>query len=203
MFRNIIEQTADNAFNVRNEYKHLSIEELKTIQQQSALPFRVCAVNIEGDLNVGMMARTAALVGVEKFYVFGRRRFDRRSLVGAQNYLPIERVDGLDETGNIDHIKFLEFCDREQIMPILFEHGGTMLGRVKWHTLTIDAKKNNKTLCLVFGNESTGFPIIFRSSHPIVSINQMGVLRSFNVAAAASIAMWTCSESLLDAAVGM
>lgn len=198
MFKNIIENTINNNFNVRDEYKHLSVDDLKQIQSETTLPLRVCAVNIEGDLNVGMMARTAALIGVEKFYIFGRRRFDRRSLVGAQNYLPIERVDGLDESGNIDHDKFLKFCDQEQLIPILFEHGGTLLGKLSWNTLFNDAKKVNKTLCLVFGNESSGFPENFRSVHTTVSIYQTGVLRSFNVSAAAAIAMWDCSKSLLE-----
>jgi tRNA G18 (ribose-2'-O)-methylase SpoU len=198
MFKDVFEENSNN-FNVKDEYKHLSVEELKKIQESHALPFRVCALNVEGDLNVGMMARSAALLGVEKFYVFGRRKIDRRSLVGAQNYLPIERVEGLDADGNVDHDKFVEFCEKENLYPVLLEHGGNFIDSIRWTKLA----PAGKTLCLVFGNESNGFPESFRKKYFTVSIYQFGVLRSFNVAAAAGIAMWQCSNQFHDLEAGM
>jgi tRNA G18 (ribose-2'-O)-methylase SpoU len=47
------------------------------------------------------------------------------------------------------------------------------------------------TVCLVFGNESNGLPESFLNSDmKKISIPQLGVLRSFNVSAAAAIVMW-------------
>lgn len=191
MYREIIKTVADNSFNVRDEYKSLTVEQLKNIQNSRSLPYTICAVNIEGDLNIGMMARSSALMGVKKFYVFGRRKIDNRSLVGAQNYLSMERISGLDKNGQPDITLFINLLDRENLYPVLFEHGGAPLSDVNWYGHLKMAEISNKTLCLVFGNEGSGFPNEFlNQEYPIVSIPQLGVLRSFNVAATASIAMW-------------
>lgn len=190
MYRDDIKNTADNHFNVRDEYKSHTVETLKAIQVRESLPYKVCAVNVEGDLNIGMMARSAALLGASKFYVFGRRKIDNRSLVGAQNYLPIERIEALDKTGLPSVDLFNEFVERESLYPILFEHGGVPLQNVGWYGHFMMARIQNRKLCLVFGNEGTGFPKEFLKDRIVLSIPQLGVLRSYNVAATASIAMW-------------
>lgn len=198
MFRETIEQTLDNTFNVRNEYKNLTVEELQEIAKKDFLPFRVCAINIEGDLNIGMMIRSASLLGAEKFYVFGRRKIDRRSLVGAQNYIPIQRINGFDVDGEVDLDKFIELCAVDKLFPIMCETGGPSIGKLDWSHYE-KMTGNNYTLCLVFGNESNGFPQSFMNSPiPRVAIPQRGVLRSFNVAAAASIVMWELSQYLTN-----
>lgn len=188
MHKATIESCVENGFNVRDEYKLLTVDELKEIAKKDRLPFRVCAVNIEGDLNIGMMARTAFLLGAERFYIYGRRKIDRRSLVGAQNYLDIVRVAGLDNDGNIDYIQFREFCDKEEMYPILVETGGESISTVNWDEI---ADIYDYIPCLVFGNEASGFPDSFlKSDLPKVSIPQLGVLRSYNVSAAAAIVIW-------------
>ena len=190
MFRDVIEETIENSFNVRDEYKSKTVDELKEICKKDSLPYRVCMLNVEGDLNIGMSARTASLLGAEKFYVFGRRKIDRRSLVGAQNYLPIERVDGLDEKGNISLDKFIAFCNAEEIEPVLVEHGGLNIENFDWKGfVNITCGNLKRTMCLVFGNESTGIPREFTGFWK-VRIPQRGVLRSYNVASCASIVMW-------------
>lgn len=198
MFRETIEETLDNTFNVRSEYKNLTVEQLQEIARKDSLPFRVCAVNIEGDLNVGMMIRSASLLGAERFYVFGRRKIDRRSLVGAQNYLPIQRINGFDEAGEVDIDKFIELCAVDRLFPIMCETGGPSISTIDWSGYE-KMTGTKYTLCLVFGNESNGFPKAFLNSPiPRIAIPQRGVLRSFNVAAAASIVMWELSQYLTN-----
>ena len=198
MFKETIEETLDNSFNVRDEYKNLTVEELQDIAHSDFLPFRVCAINIEGDLNVGMMVRSASLLGAEKFYVFGRRRIDRRSMVGAQNYIPIERVDGFDENNDVDFSQFVDLCSREKLFPILCETTGHSVKKIEWERY-VNMAGQNYTICLVFGNESNGFPESFLNSPiPRVSVPQRSVLRSFNVAAAGTIIMWELSQHLSE-----
>lgn len=188
-YKKTIEQTVENSFNVRDELKLLSVEELKEVSKSDRLPYRVCSINIEGDLNIGMMIRTSFLLGAERFYVYGRRKFDRRSLVGAQNYLDIVRVSGLDNLGNIGYNKFLDFCNEENMYPVLIETGGESLLGFDWHDIINNPEQ--KIPCFVFGNEASGFPDDFlRSPLKKISIPQLGVLRSFNVAAAASMVLW-------------
>ena len=186
----------DNSFNVRDAHKSLTVDELREISRKDFLPFRVCAVNIEGDLNIGMMVRSASLLGAEKFYVFGRRKVDRRSMVGAQNYIPIERIEGLDSNDEVDFFKFVNMCSTEKLFPILCETVGHSVETIGWERY-VSMAGQNYTLCLVFGNESNGFPQMFLDSPiPRISVPQRGVLRSFNVAAASNIIMWELSQFL-------
>jgi tRNA G18 (ribose-2'-O)-methylase SpoU len=190
MYKERIEDNLKNFYNVRDEYQHMDVETIQTIARGCTLPYRVCAVNVEGDLNVGMMARSASLLGAEKFYVFGRRKIDNRSLVGVQNYLDIQRIGAIDEEEQVDFSKFVDLCATEKLFPILFETSGPPLTTVNWESYFYMAADKYK-VCLVFGNESDGFPQEFLDSPiPRISIPQLGVLRSFNVAAAASIVMW-------------
>lgn len=192
MFRDVIEKTVENGFNVKDEYKTKTVEELREICSNVSIPFRVCALSVEGDLNIGMMARTASLLGAEKFYIFGRRKFDRRSLVGAQNYLPIERIDGLDENGKMSLDKFIEFVWGERLNPVFIEQGGEDIRKANFDQIMRTAAVESRKMCLVFGNEATGIPTQFSLTYesPMFTIPQVGVLRSYNVAAAASMVMW-------------
>lgn len=184
MFRDVIAETVENGFNVHDKYKTLTVEELRDVCKNESLPFRVCALSVEGDLNTGMICRTASILGVEKIYIFGRRKFDRRSLVGAQNYLPIERVSGLDENGVLSLKMFKELVERDNLLPILVEQGGVDIRKI---TEVI----SNKVPCLVFGNEASGIPKEFIDEGYIcISIPQRGVLRSLNVAACGAIIIW-------------
>ena len=70
-------------YNVLDEYKNLSLEEIREIQSRSSLPFAICGFNIAGSLNIGMMIRTALLMGAEtiegghRFLCAGRNRSRR------------------------------------------------------------------------------------------------------------------------------
>ncbi len=175
-------------YNVLDEYKNLSLEEIREIQSRDSLPFAVCGFNIAGSLNIGMMIRTALLMGAEKFIVFGRRAYDRRSCVGAQNYLPIERVDGYDENGNFSKDKFDAAMRSLGYMPVFIETDGIDIIKLDYiRTFT-------RKPCLIFGTESDGIPLEIIGNGIKVSIPQLGVLRSLNVASAGSIAMWEFSK---------
>ena len=173
----------DNGFNVRDEYKDLTVPQLKEIQERGSLPFEVMTLNLNGDLNVGMIIRSAALMGASRVHIFGRRRIDRRSLVGVQNYMNMVRQWGLDDEEDLCYTKFEQYVKSSQLNPIFIEQGGIELHKVDW------SKHTNP--CFVFGNEGSGIPDEFlNSSYPTISIPQTGVRRSFNVSAAASIVMW-------------
>jgi tRNA G18 (ribose-2'-O)-methylase SpoU len=190
--RDIIAETVKNSFNVHDEYKDRTIEELQEICRKESLGYRVCALNIEGDMNIGVMVRTASLLGCEKFYIFGSRKYDRRSAVGAQNYLPVERIAGLTDNDNLSLAKFERFIEKENVFPIFIEQGPNNLNSIDWSWVDL-----NPNPCFVFGNESTGIPKNFLDladvncrKAVVVNIPQLGVLRSYNVSSAASIVMW-------------
>lgn len=192
-YREVIHKNVENGFNVRDEFKYLHADDIKEINHRHALPYAVCALNLEGDLNVGMMARTSNLLGAENFIIYGRRKFDRRSLVGAQNYLQITRIEGIDtdEAGNYissenkTYGTFDKLMENYHYTPIFVEQGGIPITEIDWKSIA-----NLNTPCFVFGNESTGIPQEMMKNKLVVSVPQLGVLRSFNVSATAAIVLW-------------
>lgn len=176
----------DNGFNVGKDLKTKSVEELRIEQEKASYPYSIILLNLTGDLNIGVAIRTASLLGAESVHVFGRRRIDRRSLVGTQNYITIYREDGLDEDGNIDFSQFIKYCEKNELNPVLVEHGGVPLPKINWK-----ADGRYWKPCFVFGNEGSGIPEEFLCSDlPVISIPQIGVMASYNVSSAASIVMW-------------
>jgi len=189
-YRDAINDMMDQGWNVRDDLKDLSLEELKDVQGQDTIPFAVCVVNVLGDLNVGMILRSACCFGAEKFFIIGRRKFDRRSAVGAQNYMDIVRVNAIDDL-EIDSQKVMDTITEHGYTPLIYETGGRDFREMKhvWPELNEAEAKP----CLIFGNEGHGLPEDLIQMIPAkhrIAIPQWGVLRSLNVSAAASIAMY-------------
>jgi tRNA G18 (ribose-2'-O)-methylase SpoU len=180
----IIQESLSNYWNVRDEYKTLNINELKDICLKDARPFAVCAINVTGDLNLGVMIRTACLMGAERFIVYGKKGYDRRSTVGAQNYIDVVKAGSIDRYGNhdIDYSEFFPTMNRYGYEPVFCETGGESI-------YEFDFTPTGLKPCLVFGNEGMGIDPQLMVGQKIVSIPQRGVLRSLNVCAAASIAI--------------
>jgi len=185
-FSKQIETDIDNSFNVRDELKGCTIEELQTVCKNDRLPFAIGLLNVTGDLNIGVSIRTALLLGASSVYLFGRRKYDKRSTVGAQNYIQVNRItysDNIDcDIGIYNDLKNLPYT------IVLMEHGGYEL------------RQNNRAFynqferppIFILGSESFGIPeiILQDKSFYRISIPQKGVLRSHNVSTAASIIMW-------------
>ncbi len=200
-YSKIIAETAKNHYNVCDEYKDNTVEQNVEIQKSQSRKFSVGAINITGELNIGMMIRSACLFGAENFYIFGRKKFDKRSTVGAENYInivqysydaPIDADERMKE--DIDKL-------RGPHHVFLCEQGGTPLHKMNWS----DSYPNNPSFdhgrhnwqsnhpLFLFGSESHGIPKnIVNSFHPIhtISIPQVGVMRSFNVATAMNVIVW-------------
>ena len=188
-YSDIIKDTASKHYNVRDEYKENSYEQNVAITLSEQRGFSVGAINITGELNIGMMIRSACLLGAENFYIFGRKKFDKRSTVGAEKYINIVQYT-FDDPIHAD----AEINDRLMYLlnwnsVVLCEHGGTEVGSYK-------AKQKYKEEftkpIFVFGSESNGLPdvVIQNQNFYKLSIPQRGVLRSFNVSAAMNIICW-------------
>lgn len=175
--------------NVQNNLQHLTVEEIKAVAAQRYLPFSVCSLNIDGRLNVSTIIRSAQALGAKEVVVFGRRRFDLRGCVGTQNYIPIKKVSGLSEDGDIDCELFNEYILANSYTPIFCEVGGS-------DYRDVDYRKFVNPI-LVVGEEQRGIPEnLLDGSNPIVEIPMVGVTRSFNVGVAASIIMEEVSRQM-------
>ena len=199
-FSKQIEIDIDNSFNVRDELKGCTIEELQAVCKNDRLPFSIGLLNVTGDLNIGVSIRTALLLGASDFIIFGRRKYDRRSSVGAQNYIKVHRVDGLNADMSFNLHAFWDTMTALNYFPVFIEqipttnhaYGlyDTTLQQVSWR-LIFERFGRTRYPCLVFGNESTGIPLtLLNSGQPIIEIPQRGVLRSLNVSASMAMVTW-------------
>jgi tRNA G18 (ribose-2'-O)-methylase SpoU len=174
---------------VRDEYKDNTYEQNVAITMSEQRRFSVGCINITGELNIGMMIRSACLLGAENFYIFGRKKFDKRSTVGAEKYINIVQYSYDDPmTADMEINERLEYLLKWNSV-ILCEHGGREIGSYRTKQLY---KEEVEHPIFVFGSESHGLPEVVSSNPHFykVSIPQRGVLRSFNVSAAMNIICW-------------
>jgi tRNA G18 (ribose-2'-O)-methylase SpoU len=195
-YKKIIADTNSRMFNVRDEYKENTLEQNQQICKVDRLPFSVGMINVTGCLNIGMALRSACLLGAENFYIFGRKKFDARSTVGAENYINIVQYSYDDPMTADEHIlaELRELNKTHSV--ILCEHGGYMLGENDFGW----AYEERPSPLFIFGSESHGIPKLITDQvasdgYPEyeferISIPQRGVLRSFNVSAAMAIVCW-------------
>jgi len=194
-FKKRRDDEAVRPLNVLEIYKDLSIPELKEICKQQILPFSVICLNLTGNMNVGSIIRSASLSGARKVYILGRRKYDHRPTVGAKHYIEIEKIRGfpvhsLDPKISVE--SFYNLIESENLHPIFIEHGGASVIDLKWDNTPFKPELD-KEITLVFGCEANGIDpeiLYFRENPAIVTIPQLGVIRSHNVSSAAAIVMW-------------
>jgi tRNA(Leu) C34 or U34 (ribose-2'-O)-methylase TrmL len=135
-------------------------------------------------------------MGAQNFYIFGRKKFDKRSTVGAEKYINIVQYT-YDDPMTADEAMLQDL--RKLPHPIIAcEQGGVTLGTEDAEVLYLSVKDSHPLF--LFGSESHGIPqLILDQMDPTgypdyefsrISIPQVGVLRSFNVSAAMNIIVW-------------
>jgi tRNA G18 (ribose-2'-O)-methylase SpoU len=190
--------------NVRSEYQDLPVTQLKSIQISLTNNVSILLFNVRTDGNIGMIIRQACIMGCKRVIICGRKGYDRRFTVGSHNYIEIiyspeplrVTIDTISpgvfkETVEYDTDSFIELI--KEYTPVFLEQGGTDIQQTNWRCV--------ENPLLILGNESLGIPqhIIKTVKKKInqtlsVSIPQRSVLRSMNVAMAASIALWEITK---------
>jgi tRNA G18 (ribose-2'-O)-methylase SpoU len=138
-----------------------------------------------------MMIRSAVIFGAETFYIIGRKRYDKRSTVGAYNYIDLKFIT--DDPEETPHLALNDILLKYDLAFI--EQGGKDINSIHFG-------KGKKDRCFVFGSESNGIPKsmlkagIEDANAEVFSIPQLGVLRSLNVSNAASIVMHKAAMDL-------
>lgn len=171
-------------YNVHSHLQHLPLEEIQQIAMADRLPYGIMLFNFSHDLNIGNCIRSAHLLGAESVTIFGRNKIDSRSCVGAHNYLKFIRVNAVEDNQEDVVTKFDKLMADEGMYPVFFDLTEKSQD-IRKMTITPGLKP-----CLVFGNEADGIPDYLLSKGPHFHINQKGVIRSFNVASAASMVMY-------------
>ena len=196
-YSEIRKQLEEKELNVRDEFKHLSHEEHLELHDDSRLPYAVACINLTGDLNVGSIIRSAAMLGCETVFIYGKKKFDKRGLVGAHNYQKVEyiTIDLPDDLGDfppdVNYEILIQTLDGMGYTPFGLETGGARIDQMDFREIV--------SPCVVVGNENMGLPDYLRTRLPLVSIPQSGVMRSLNVGVAAAIAMAQIQSQYLPA----
>lgn len=170
-------------YNVHTPLQALPLEKLKSLSKATALPLGLMLFNLHGDMNVGMSIRTAVILGCSDVYIVGRRKYDRRPEVGAKHYIQLHRHQEISP----------EFFEENKLLPILVEQGGTSVESFHFGPYLPKNLSPGWKVVFVVGSESYGLPETFLkalSKAPRVTISQYGILRSLNVAIAASIVLY-------------
>ena len=186
-YSEISNQLEERELNVRDEFKHLSHDEHLQLHDETRLPYAVACINLTGDLNVSSIIRSAALLGCETVFIYGRKKFDKRGSVGAHNYQRVEHItidmpDAVqDFPPDINYEILLQTLDGLGYTAFGLETGGERIDRIDFRSVV--------SPCIVVGNENLGLPEYVRSRLPLITVPQSGVMRSLNVGVSAAIAM--------------
>jgi tRNA G18 (ribose-2'-O)-methylase SpoU len=175
-----LEQPTKLLYNVHTPFQHLPTETCRVAASKLALPVGLLLLNLDGNMNIGMSIRTAAVLGCSDVWVVGKRAYDRRSEVGARNYINVHRIKEIENPN--------AFFEAIGWQPMLVEQGGAPVEDYKF-PLTPSAKP----IVFIMGSESHGIPqswLTALSAAPRLSISQYGLVRSLNVSAAASIILY-------------
>lgn len=179
--------------NVRPEFKEMSIENRRAIADNDRLPYHVMCMNVEGNINIGVVIRNAHLFGAKSVVVMGRTRSDGRSEVGMGNYTDVIRIHSLNPDLSFDENIFINYINENNLFPIFVETGGEMLGQFSWDEKMYAVKKQP---IFILGNETTGIDEnILNTRHLwsesfVVGIPMRGVGRSLNLGVASGVIMW-------------
>jgi tRNA G18 (ribose-2'-O)-methylase SpoU len=184
----------DRPFNIHPIYQFLSPEKIAAIARTTKIPCRIMTWNVNYNLNVGNIVRTAACFAFEKVYIINKVALDRRAMVGAQNYISLIKLASVNK----------DLFTEEKIFPIFIEQKGIPLEKINLkHILS---QFSPLVPCLIMGAEDTGIPKTLMKEFPdspVISITQLGMLRSLNVNVCAGIVMHALQSTFLSIPISL
>lgn len=169
--------------NVVDRYRYWTVEAIKAELDTHRSPLHIAIENLQHDLNIGSIVRSANAFNAAGVHIVGRHKWNKRGALVTDRYLNMyyhaEPV-GLEEWAQENGYELVAIDNQEGATPI--------------ETTELPEK-----CVLVFGQESSGISADLLGRCPrAVEIVQYGSTRSMNVAAAAAIAMHTWALQHLD-----
>lgn len=160
--------------NVLDGFRYWRVEAIVAELDSRRSPLHVAVENIEHDLNIGSIVRTANAFNVAGVHIVGRRRWNRRGAMVTDAYLDITHHRDPGE---------LRAWARSAGLPVLAVD-------VVPGSVPIEQFAMPEQAVLLFGQEGPGLSReALAGADAVLSISQYGSTRSINVAAAAAIAM--------------
>lgn len=163
--------------NVRDEFKYLDRESIKSKLKETMIPLWVGCVNWSHDINFASMVRSSNAFGIPAvIQLSNNKKWDRRGSVGTHHYTDVYHCQEIST--------LIEFVKQNNMSVICFD---TNIDR-EVSSLANHLWNFNKPTLALLGSEHDGIPneLLDLADH-VISIEQFGSTRSLNVAAATSI----------------
>jgi tRNA G18 (ribose-2'-O)-methylase SpoU len=165
-----------DARNVVDGYRYWRTEEIAADLASRATALHVAIENLEHDLNIGSIVRTANAFNVGGVHIVGRRRWNRRGAMVTDAYLEVRHHP---DPGDL---AAWAQADRRAVVAVDIVPG----------SVPIEKFALPERVVLLFGQEGPGLSAAALAHvDGVVHIAQEGSTRSINVAAAAAIAMFS------------
>jgi tRNA G18 (ribose-2'-O)-methylase SpoU len=165
-------------YNVHDYAQKIDHEKAKQLSKKLSIQVDIAIINTRFSMNAAMIARTIAVLGLQKLHIIGPKACDMRSSVGSQHYIELVKPGDIQPENYFTELG---------LYPILVEQGGFPLEDFNFKTLI----REGKHICFIMGSESTGLPPEYlKQKFPKITISQYGLVRSLNVQTAASIVMY-------------
>lgn len=164
--------------NVLDKYRYWSVEAIKADLDTRRSTLHIAIENLQHDLNIGSIVRSANAFNVGGVHIVGRRKWNKRGALVTDRYLNIYY--------HADAADLAEWASDNNYHPIAIDNPED--------SVAIENAELPENCLLVFGQESAGISTdLLEVCESAVRIEQYGSTRSLNVAAAAAIAMhwWT------------
>ena len=173
--------------NVIDYYKEWETDQIKADLDKRRLPFVVGFENLSGDFNKATGIRNANAFLAKECWIIGSRKWDKRGAVGTQHYNHLKYSPSLDDIYlNNSQIREMRWVAIDNVP------GAIPLNTYEWREDSF----------ILFGEEQRGLsPFALGMADDIVSIPQLGSVRSLNVGTASGIIMYDYANKLgkLDA----
>lgn len=166
--------------NVRDEFRYWSVEAIRAHLDLSRLPLHIAIENLEHDLNIGSIVRTANAFNLAGVHIVGRRKWNKRGALVTDRYMHVWHHEDADSLA--------AWAEEAGYAMVAIDNPA--------HSTRLEETVLPEKCVLVFGQESTGISEhLVELCNGAVRIEQYGSTRSMNVAAAAAIAMhWWVSQ---------
>ena len=160
--------------NVVDEYRYWSMDAIIADLDTKRFPFHIAIENLEHDMNIGSIVRSANAFMAKEVHIIGKRRWNRRGAMVTDRYQHV--------THHEDIAAFGVWAKEQKLEVIGIDN---LPGSVPIETFDLP-----RECVLLFGQEGRGLsPEAGELVTSCLSIAQFGSTRSRNAGAAAAIAM--------------
>ncbi|MEN9693160.1 MAG: hypothetical protein RLZZ330_804 [Actinomycetota bacterium] len=160
--------------NVIDEYRYWTMDAIIADLDKKRHTFHVAIENLEHDMNIGSIVRSANAFMAKEVHIIGKRRWNRRGAMVTDRYQHVTHHEDIESFGAWAKSKNIEVIGIDNLP-----------GSVPIETFDLP-----RECVLLFGQEGKGLsPAASELVTSCLSIAQFGSTRSINAGAAAAIAM--------------